>query len=468
MPDGAALRDGLSADICATLAGIGYDDLPDAVVERVKLFVLDTLGVIGGAASAPGIPVLTQRLGGWEGQGNCTSLLGGWRGSPPAAALANGAAAHALDYDDQHDPARTHSYCIVLPAVLAAAQEIGGLDGRRFIAALAVGVELHTRLGLACYNSLGKGWHPTTALGTLAGGVAAGYALGLGADAMLDALGLAYHQMAGSKQPLADGVIAKRLGPGFAARNGVTAAFLAADGLSGVKRVFEGEAGLFALYERGEVDLPKLTEGLGTRWETLNVSMKPYPCCRCNHSTIQLALELRGRGLKPDAIAAGTIAMGAVNRDVVGARYAPDTATNPVVHAQFNAAYSFAQALRDGRIGLDSYAPETIARPDTVALAQRLTVADDPDVDRAALAPAKVDLTLRDGSVLALARMQVKGSPEEPMSEGEVREKFDANMAFGLGAGTCDTAPLVDAVLGLETLDDATILATLFPRPRGN
>lgn len=468
MPDGSPLRDGLSAEICALLACVRYDELPDAVIDRVKLFVLDTLGVIGGAANAPGIPVLTQRLGSWEGQGNCTSLLGGWQGSPPAAALANGAAAHALDYDDQHDPARTHSYCIVLPAVLAASQEAGGLDGKRFIAALAVGVELHTRLGLACYNSLGKGWHPTTALGTLAGGGAAAHALGLDAAAMLDALGHAYHQMGGSKQALADGVIAKRLGPGFAARNGVTAAFLAADGLSGVKRVFEGEAGLFALYERGEVDLPKLTEGLGARWEALNVSMKPFPCCRCNHSTIQLALELRGRGLKPEDIAAGTIAMGAVNRDVVGGRYEPDTATNPVVHAQFNAAFSFARALYDGRIGLDSYTPVAIAQPNVIALAQRLIVSDDPDVDASALAPARVDLTLRDGSVLALVRMQVKGSPEEPMSETEVRSKFDANMAFGLGASSGDTAPLLDAVLGLEGLDDATVLAGLFPRTRGN
>ncbi len=467
MLDKAAVRDGLSAELCATLAGIGYDDLPADAVAAIKLFLLDTLGVIGGAAGAPGIPALNARLGKWEGHGRCASLLGGWNGSPPAAALANASAAHALDFDDQHDPARTHSYCVILPAVLAAAQETGGLDGKRFIAAVAVGVELHARLGLACYNSIGKGWHPTTALGALAAAVAAGHALGLRPEPMLDAFGLAYHQMSGTRQPLADGALAKRLGPGFAARNGVTGAFLAADGLTGVRRVLEGEAGLFILWERGEIHLDALTGGLGERWEILDVSMKPYPCCRCNHSTIQLALELRAEGLRPDQIASGTIAMGAVNRDCVGYAYAPETSASPVVHAQFSAAFSFARALIDGAIGHDSYTEAKITDPAVIELAQRLTVTADPAVEETALAPSRVDLTLTDGTAASRARTTVKGSPEEPMAEAEVRDKFDANMAFGLGADTAATAALADATLGLDALPDATVLAAHFPHAAG-
>ncbi|MEX2642159.1 MAG: MmgE/PrpD family protein [Acetobacterales bacterium] len=458
-------REGLSRDLCGTLAALRYEDLPADLVGRVKLFLLDTLGVIGGAANAPGIPALNGRLGAWEGHGRCTALVGGWQGSPPAAALANGAAGHALDFDDQHDPARTHSYCVVLPAVLAAAQELGGIDGRRFVAATAIGVELHARLGLACYNSIGKGWHPTTALGALASAVAAGHVLGLDGERMLDAFGLAYHQMSGTRQPLVDGVLAKRLGPGFAARNGVTAAFLAADGLTGIKRVLEGEAGLFTLYERGEVDLDQLMGGLGERWEAGNLSMKPYPCCRCNHPTIQLALEMRDRGVSPEQIEGGVIRMGEVNSECVGAHYDPSTSSSPVVHAQFNAAFSFARALIDGHIDVRSYAEDRINDPAVIALAQRFRVESDPAIEATALEPARVELRLAGGKVEKATRDTVKGSPVEPMSEDEIMDKFRTNMAFGLGAGRAESQTLADAVLSLETLPDATEIAVRFPRP---
>ena len=160
MVEAGTVEDGFSRDVCAVLAGFGYDDLPEAVVHSVKLFVMDCLGVVAGAADAPGVGAVHARLGGWEGNGSATTLLGKRRLSPPSAALANATAAHALDFDDQHDPARVHSYCVILPAALAAAEDRGAVDGRRFIAAVAAGVEIHARLGLACYNSIGRGWLP--------------------------------------------------------------------------------------------------------------------------------------------------------------------------------------------------------------------------------------------------------------------------------------------------------------------
>lgn len=456
----------LSRDLCETLAAWRYDDLPDPVVEQVKLFVLDTLGVIGGAADAPGVAALHRRLQRWERGGQCTSLLGGWQGSPPGVALANAASAHALDFDDQHDPARTHSYCVVLPSVLAAAQDIGGVDGKRFITALAVGVELHTRLGLACHRSLGNGWHPTTAHGTLAGAVAAGHVLGLPAPRLLDALGLAFHQMGGTVQAISDGALAKRLGAGFAARCAVTSAFLAADGLTGPTHPLEGAAGLFALHERGDINLAALTGDLGQRWEISNVSMKPWPCCRCNHSTIDLAFELRARGLTAEQVESATISMGSVNRKIVGGRYEPDESSMPVVHAQFSAAYAFARALIDGAVTLESYQPAAIFEPAAVAFAQRIEVVSDPHVADEALAPSRVEVRRRDGSVERCARTEVRGSPGEPMSTNEVLQKFYDCLAFGLGASQADADALAAAVLALETLPDATVITTRFPVPR--
>src|SRR4051812_5364572 len=111
---GITLEEGYSLELCKRLHELTYDDLPPAVVKTAKALMLDVLGVIGGARLAPGIPELNARLSKWEASGSATGLLGKRRYSPPTAALANGAAAHALDFDDQHDPARVHTSCVVL------------------------------------------------------------------------------------------------------------------------------------------------------------------------------------------------------------------------------------------------------------------------------------------------------------------------------------------------------------------
>src|SRR5688500_15154401 len=360
----------LSRALCENIAAWRYEQLPPAVVKTVKTLILDTLGVIGGASHAPGIPELNARLSKWEQSGSATGLAGKRRYSPPSAALANGAAAHALDFDDQHDPARVHTSCVVLPALLATAEDIGRISGRDFLLAMATGAELHARLGLACYNSLGKGWHPTMIFGTLAASIAAGRLLRLDAEGLANALGMAYHQTGGSAQSMRDGVISKRLGAGFAARNAVVGAFLAADGLTGTRRTLEGNAGLFALYERGEVKLDILMDGLGSTWRTPEYSFKPYPCCRCNHTPIGLGIRLHADGIRAEDVEAIEIGMGHVNWLTVGEPY--DVSRDSVVHAQFNAAYSFARALADGGVNLETYTKDAIGDPRIVALA-RLT-----------------------------------------------------------------------------------------------
>src|SRR5258705_9806502 len=293
------LPDGYSRALCTSIADWTYDRLPAPVLRAVKALILDTLGVIGGAAHAPGIAELNARLARWEKTGSATGLVGKRRYSPPTAAMANGAAAHALDFDDQHDPARVHTNCVMLPALLATAEDIGDVSGKDFLLAYAIGAELHARFGLACYNSLGKGWHPTMIFGTLAAGIAAGRLLKLDATGLRNALGMAFHQASGSAQSMRDGVLSKRLGAGFAARGAVLSAFLAADGLTGTRRTLEGSAGLFTLYERAEVKSEILTEGLGTHWRIREYSFKPYPCCRCNHTAIGLGIKLREQDVKP-------------------------------------------------------------------------------------------------------------------------------------------------------------------------
>nr|HEV7416899.1 MmgE/PrpD family protein [Tianweitania sediminis] len=416
-----------------------------------------------GATKAPAIAEIGARLERWEADGSATSLISGRRLSPPHAAMMNGAAAHALDFDDMHDPARIHSFCVVLPALLAAAEEIGNVGGRKFLLGLTMAAETHARLGYTCYNSLGKGWHPTMTLGVLAGALGVGCLLEQDSDTLLNTLGLASHQISGSAQSMLDGVLSKRLGAGFAARGAVTAAFLAQDGITGPFQPLEGNAGLFKLQERGEVRPDQLLEAFGEEWRTRGYSFKPYPCCRCNHTSIALALRLRAQGLRPDGVAAVEIRLPQVNFQTVGQPY--DVTRDSVVHAQFNCAYSFARALTDGHVDLRTYTRPNINDAAVAALAGKVIVIADPNEPPTAMGPSHITITRTDGSTQEIRETLTPGSPEAPMSDTEVTDKFRLCMQFGGADG--DVEPVIDLVMRLEEIGDISELISTFAGATG-
>jgi len=337
------------------------------------------------------------------------------------------------------------------------------VSGRDFLLAYAISTELHARLGLACYNSLGKGWHPTMVFGTPAASLGAARLLKLDAEGMRNALGMAFHQTSGSAQSMRDGVISKRLGAGFAARSAVLGAFLAADGLTGTRRTLEGNAGLFALYERDEVKTDLITKDLGKHWRITEYSFKPYPCCRCNHTPIGLGIQLREQGVKPSDVRSVEIGMGNVNWLTVGEPY--DVRRDSVVHAQFNASYTFARALSDARVDLRSFQKPAISDAAIVALAAKVRAVDDPAIDPTAIEPARVTVTLNDGRVVEVKSDTVKGSPQEPMSDDELLAKFRDCLDFGVGAQRADADRLADAIMHIDSSTDVgATLVGAFPQ----
>jgi 2-methylcitrate dehydratase PrpD len=456
-----APADGFSGKVMAAYENWSYSSLPTAVVDRIKLFVLDTLGVIAAAADAPGIPEVNRLLLGWEGAGPSTMLIGKGRVAPPTAALANGAAAHALDFDDNHDPGRVHCYAVILPAALAAAEARGGVSGRELIAAVATGVELQARLGLAAPNSMSRGWHPTTVMGTLGAAAAAARVLDLRAGQFSDAVGLAFHQASGTRQALNDGVLAKRLGAGFASRNGTAAAFLAAAGLTGPTRFLEGEAGLFQLFERGEVLPDALLRDLGQSWEIMTHSMKPYPCCRCTHNAIAIGRVLHREGLRPAEIESVVIGMSEVNSKIVGEPY--DVTKDSTIHAQFNAGYCFAAALIHGTVDVTTFQRPQISGPAVSALAARTSVVVDDAIAAGAMSPTRVTILCRDGRRIERFLEFMEGSPEQPMTDDEAITKFSRCLEMGLGAAPAVISALADKVLDLDNCADVAEIVALFP-----
>jgi 2-methylcitrate dehydratase PrpD len=258
-----------------------------------------------------------------------------------------------------------------------------------------------------------------------------------------------------------DGVLSKRLGAGFAARGAVPAAFLATDGITGPFQPLEGNAGLFKLQERGEVRPDELMEGMGKEWRTRGYSFKPYPCCRCNHTSISLAIRLREQGLRPENVEAVEIRLPQVNYQTVGQPY--DVTRDSIVHAQFNAAYSFARALTDGHVDLRTYTRPNITDPDVAALAARIVVKPDPNEPPTAMGPSHIAVKLKDGSATEIHETMTPGSPELPMTEEEVFAKFRLCMDFGLGLSAEQVEPVIQTILRLEELGDIRELVALMP-----
>jgi 2-methylcitrate dehydratase PrpD len=232
----------------------------------------------------------------------------------------------------------------------------------------------------------------------------------------------------------------------------VTSAFLAADGLTGTQRTLEGNAGLFALYERGRVQADLVLRGLGQEWYIRDYSFKPWPCCRCNHTTIGIALELHAHGVFPDDVAHAEIRLGHANFITVGGAY--DPLRRSVVHAQFNAAYSFARALVSGRVDLRSYDQEALTDPTVLALTARIDVAHEPAIDPASQ-EARVSVWLRDGRSIETRRTVMKGGPDEPMSEAELLAKLESCMEFGGSGERADAGRLAQTVMSLDQASDA-------------
>ncbi|MCX7912708.1 MAG: MmgE/PrpD family protein, partial [Dehalococcoidales bacterium] len=264
-----------------------YEDLPAPSVEAVKNEVLDSLATALGGSGKEGVKELVDMVREWGGSPQSTIIAYGIRCPAPSAAQVNGTMIHALDYDDGHQRALVHVGCVAVATAFAAAERMGKIGGKELITAIALGGDFMARLALASCpgkNLLDSGWHPTTLFGHLGAAVIAGRIFALDEDRLTDAIGLAYHQCGGAGTGVADGALAKRMGPGFAARAGLTAALMAERGIPGQKDALEGKNGLYHTYMRGDYDPSILTAELGRQVENVNITEKPYPCCGLPHA----------------------------------------------------------------------------------------------------------------------------------------------------------------------------------------
>ncbi|MBU9684057.1 MmgE/PrpD family protein [Burkholderia gladioli] len=319
--------------------------------------------------------------------------------SPQQAALLNGYAGHALDYDDVHSSVRGHPGTVLLPALLALAQQRRA-SALALLEAYVIGVEAMARLGLALGSRHYElGFHNTATLGTLGAAAATARLLGLDAATVETALGIAATQSAGLR--LQFGSEIKPLHAGLAARAGLFASELAAAGLAGAPAALDGPGGFLAVYGAGAAQPERLLEGWGAPWQIVSPGLyfKPWPCCTATHYAVLAALALRERHAPVPA-------------DIAGVRITfPPAGDTPLLsrlpatglEARFSVEYAVAAALSDGPPGVAVFADVPV-REDLIALAARIERGHDHDAPRASTDPATrfstVEIRLADGSTL--------------------------------------------------------------------
>ncbi|VTU24906.1 MmgE/PrpD family protein [Variovorax sp. PBL-E5] len=444
---------------------LSLDKLPAPAIAAARMNVLDTLACAAAGSSAAAVAETRELAVEWGGAPQASLLIFGDKVPAHHAAWVNGTMAHARDYDDTHDAAVLHAGVSVVPAALAAAELRGGVGGADLLAAVAAGLETICRLGVATrIGIVESGYMYTSLFGHFAATVAAGRVLGLDQAQMVNAIGIAYSQVAGNHQVTRDGALTKRMQPGFAAKSALMSVQLAQRKVRGAQATFEGEDGFLRVYLHDRCDRDALREGLGERYEFTQLSYKPYPCCRLNHSAIDAALALR----EAHAIRAGQvrrIRVG-INRQAHEAVCTPiEVRKTPrsVVHAQFSLPYTVAAAIVDGGVRLGHFEQASLGREDILALAQRIDPYVDKDIEREwgrNVTPALMHVEMNDGTTHSLRVDQPLGHPERPMTAAAMDAKaIDCFRAAARPLHADAAARLRRLVESIETCADVSALA---------
>jgi len=452
----------LSETVCQAVATVRFEQLPASTRAATARALLDATGVMLGASatSAEVQPFLT--LAGPDATGACTILGTGRSTGAPMAALINGAFAHALDYEDAFDAAPCHPNAALVPAALAVAQHVGGVGGRDFLAAMAIGCDLTCRLALSLRQPMeAGGWYPPPILGAFGAVAAAARIAGLDPTQTRSALSLVLCQAtAPGEIKYSQATTVRAVREAFPAQAAVQAVLLARAGVIGFEQPLEGRAGFYALYAGGAYDPRDLLDGLGERFHIDDLTFKPWPACRGTHAYIEAALELRGeQGFDLNAIDRIEVLVGRVQRMLVEPaprKAAPETA----IDAKFSIFFTVALALKRGRVTLDDFDEASRADPALRALTARMIAIEDQTAIPDPIA-GRVTLYMRDGATLQAHVSVPRGSPQRPMSEGELMAKFIDCAGRAQRLPPTPAPQLATAILALEQSPDLAPLAGL-------
>jgi 2-methylcitrate dehydratase PrpD len=434
----------LSRRLAGALGRIGGDALPASVQEAARLHLLDAIGV-GLAAGASEVGRPYARYAAFLPDGPASLLCGGSAGAADAA-MVNGGLIHSLEYDDTHTGSIVHGSAVLASTALACAQA-SGASGPALLGAYTAGWEMLVRIGLAAPGQFqARGFQVTSVGGAMAAAAVASLLLRLDTEQMVNAIGIALSQGSGVFEFLTNGSTVKSLHPGWAAQAGITAARLAACGMTGPETAIEGRFGLFACFAgdpAGGARFEATLQDIGTRWHLLDAALKFSPCCHYLHPFIEAASELRRRGVRPEAIADVVCRAPAGTAGVICEPW-PLKQTPPSPHAaRWSLPVATAAAMIGGGVDLATF--EQPISPEVLALAARMRWEALPDAAFPERFEAELIVRCADGTVERVRIDDAYGNASRPATADAVREKFRAN-ARRAGAPAAAFEAAIDAL----------------------
>ena len=440
---------GFALELGRRITALRFEDLPPEAMHWAKVGILDTVGVTLAGSSDPSATIVAGVLS----SGGPSLVLGtSKRVGPLDAALVNGTASHALDFDDCNNTLGGHPSAPILPALFALADETGA-SGRDFIAAYVAGFETECKISMGVnFYQYTRGWHPTTTIGVFGAAAACAKLLRLDDERTAVALAIAASLASGIKSNF--GTYVKPLHIGHCARNGLFAALLARDGYTASPVAFEHKQGYFEVFNgAGNYDAEKILPAWGKPFDILTpgIAIKQYPCCGSTHPAIDAMLELvREHDVKPGAVEriqswTHTRRLEHTNR--------PDPQSTK--DAKFSVQYCLARALVDRKVAIEHFEGEAykdaeVRKVTGLVEAAPYTTQQFPAENHFG---AEVKVTLRGGTVLSSKVDQPLGrTTANALPQARLREKFEncANRALPPDA----TSIVYAAIMALDTLAD--------------
>ena len=427
--------------------------VPQDVRTMCDALLMDFAGICVAARNADYVRAVLAATG---ESGSCTVIGHAGSFNPATAALVNGTAAHGEDYDDTFEGGPIHAGAVILPAVLAAAEQ-HSLSGADALAGIAVGCEVMCRLCLVAPKRVhGAGFHPTAVFGALGAAAGVATALRLSPQQWVDALGIAGSMASGIIEYLAEGAWTKRMHPGWNAQAGYRAARMAQAGFTGPRTVLEGEHGFFHAFANTKSgNFAAMLEGAGRDWLCAGIAFKPYACGTMAHPFIDCARKLVAQGLRVDDVQSieCETAEGIVHRlwEPLASKQSPPNG----YAAKFSIPYAIAVGMIRGDAGLAEYEEAVVHDPAIRALASRVRYVVDPANPYPNRFTGHLKVTLRGGTIVEARQDHFRGGVDEPLSPSDLTAKYHANCAYGGW-----TAARADAALhALGTLPDAARVA---------
>lgn len=438
-------------------AALSWTDLPRGVRDHVRLLAFDAIGCCLYGAALPWTLKIRHQIVTQSGRAESAILGTGLRVPAPGAALVNATAGHGFEMDDIHRDAIIHGGSLVFPAALALAEAKGGTSGTEFLGAVAAGYEVGLRVGAAAGQELLlAGFHPQGTSGVFASAAAAARVLRLDPAATRHALGISGSLGAGL-MAAQQGAMVKRLHAGHAARAGVEGALLAKSGFSGIEDVIEAGYGGFLSTHSPSPLIERLLSGLGERFEILEVGIKPFATVTSIHACLE--------GLN-----AIMVEHAFHYKDIARIRAGISRATHvhcawpyrgqSITAAQMNLYFGLAVMAIHGDAGAPQFTDESVNDPEILKLITRIEARIDEEIDAAGSDmrhAARIEVELRNGDRFERFVKERLGSPEKPLSEDRIRQKFRVNAGAALSnRAVTRLEGLIDE---LEELDDVSVIA---------